>query len=70
MKDTKTDPDHYTLPSGLQCIDVVKHFDFRTGNAIKYLWRAGKKDGESRLDDLRKAENYIKMLISDETEEK
>lgn len=42
--------------------------DFYTGNVLKYICRAGKKDGAARLDDLRKAANYVAKAI--EMEEK
>lgn len=48
--DTKTDsdpvkhPSHYTdVVPGIECIDVVKHFPFSEGNAIKYIWRSRNK---------------------------
>lgn len=37
--------------------------DRYTANAVKYLLRAGKKDIAPRLDDLRKARNYIAKAI-------
>lgn len=55
-------PKHYnSLPSKIECIDVVEHFNFNTGNAIKYLWRHGLK-GEA-LEDLEKALWYVKREI-------
>jgi Protein of unknwon function (DUF3310) len=54
-------PPHYTAhPSGVECITVAEHFNFDVGNAIKYLWRAGLKDGSS---DLRKAAWYVEREI-------
>lgn len=51
-------PAHYNShPSGIECIDVVRHFCFNVGNAIKYLWRAGLK-GDA-IEDLKKARWYI-----------
>ena len=35
--------EYYKTKSGLECIDVAQDFDFNLGNAIKYIWRAGKK---------------------------
>ena len=63
---TKINPSHYQLPSGLEAYDVTQHFDFTTGNCIKYLWRAGRKEGESSLDDLRKVRWYLNQLIERE----
>ena len=55
-------PNHYNnLPSNIECIDVVEHFNFNVGNAIKYLWRAGLK-GEA-LEDLEKALWYVQREI-------
>lgn len=52
-------PRHYTShPSGVECIQVVEHFPFNIGAAIKYLWRAGLK-GDA-IDDLQKAEWYCR----------
>lgn len=36
---------------------------FCIGNALKYLLRAGKKSGESELDDLKKARWYLDRRI-------
>ena len=44
MTDNVNHPAHYTShPSGIECIEVVRHYCFSIGNAIKYLWRAGLK---------------------------
>ena len=34
-------PNHYKA-DGVQCIDITRHMSFAKGNAVKYLWRAGK----------------------------
>lgn len=39
-------------------------FHFAIGNAIKYLSRAGKKQGASQLEDLQKARWYIDYAIT------
>lgn len=57
-------PKHYnTHPSGIECIEVVRHHNFNIGNALKYLWRAGLKDGNSTVQELEKAIWYIKDEI-------
>ena len=63
-------PQHYNLhPSGIECIEIAKHYDFCIGNAIKYLWRSGLKseegmsDREKEIEDLEKAVWYIKERI-------
>jgi hypothetical protein len=69
-KDNVNSPKHYTShPSGVSCIDIVRHYCFSVGNAIKYLWRAGLKteegmtDKEKEIEDLNKAIWYIKDRI-------
>lgn len=55
-------PAHYTShPSGIQPIDIAEHMSFCLGNVVKYLFRFEKKGG---LDDLKKAEFYIKREIA------
>lgn len=68
MDDQINHPNHYTdgpLHSScgdpIECIDITEHRDFLTGNAIKYLWRAGRKG--SAVDDLKKARWYISRAI-------
>lgn len=55
-------------PSGVQCIEVVKWFDFLLGSAIAHIWTAG--NHRSVVDDLKLAQYYldikIKQLESDE----
>ena len=63
-------PKHYQAPSGIECIDIVRHRNFDIGNAIKYLWRAGLKQDadktpiEKQIEDLRKAIWYIQDEIT------
>lgn len=57
-------PEHYTWLPDVECLDVVRHFDFCCGNAIKYIWRSGRKGTEQdALDDLRKAIFYLNREI-------
>lgn len=61
-------PNHYQSETGLEVWDVIQSFTldltgveaFDTGNIIKYICRWKKKNG---LEDLRKAECYLKHLI-------
>lgn len=54
-------PAHYNQhPSGVECIDIVEHFNFNLGNAIKYIWRHADKNG---LEDLKKARWYLDREI-------
>lgn len=58
-----TTPEHYRLDP--EPIAVIKAWDlgFCLGNVIKYLARAGHKDGESRDSDLHKAMEYLRMEL-------
>ena len=62
-KGTKYDPDHYHGSVEPWDLIAAQELDFFSGNIIKYVVRAGKKDGESVLDDLIKAQVYLKKLI-------
>ena len=70
MKNNVEHPDYYNQnPSGIECIEVARHYCFSIGNAIKYLWRAGLKkdssleDKEKEIEDLEKAIWYINDRI-------
>lgn len=70
MEDNVNHPKWYTQhPSGIECIEITRHYCFSIGNAIKYLWRAGLKkemgleDVEKEKEDLKKAIWYIKDRI-------
>lgn len=58
-------PGHYNWhPAGIECQEVVNHFPFPEGNVIKYVWRAGHKGGaEGRVQDLRKAQEYLAAAL-------
>lgn len=63
------DQDYYTLPNGVTCIQVIRYFPTDIGNAIKYLWRHGRKEEEGidtidkAIEDLRKSIIYIEDQI-------
>ena len=51
-------PAHYRRhPSGIECIEVTRHMNFNTGNAVKYLWRY--LDKGDPVENLKKAQWYI-----------
>lgn len=67
-------PKHYYFwkeKIGIEPKDICKHFDFFTGNILKYIFRAGLKvyQGEnarfSKIIDLKKARKYLDFLIND-----
>ena len=58
-------PLHYTSdPSGVECIQITRHRNFNVGNAFKYLWRAGLKNEETQIEDLKTAIFYIQDEIN------
>ena len=60
---TTSTPTHYQ--GTIQPIDLINAQDlnFNLGNVVKYVCRAGKKQGENVLSDLEKAKNYINYEI-------
>ena len=62
MNNNKT-PSHYQ--GTIQPIDLInaQNLNFNLGNVVKYVCRAGKKQGENILSDLEKAKNYINYEI-------
>lgn len=64
MTDIINHPPHYKQhPSGIECIEITRWMNFNLGNAVKYLWRAGLKDGNPSTQDLEKAIWYIRDEI-------
>jgi hypothetical protein len=61
----KISPNHYRQGS-IEVWDFIvdQQLDYLEGNIVKYVTRAGKKDNESRLDDLLKAQAYIHKAVS------
>jgi len=57
-------PKHYTdlKPEPIEVIEAWD-LDFLLGNAVKYMARAGKKDPAKTVEDLKKAEFYLKRKI-------
>lgn len=65
-------PSYYNAhPSGVECIAIVRHYNFNVGNEIKYLWRHGLKREEGMnnkakaLEDLRKDVSILMMRLRD-----
>lgn len=61
-------PAHYT-DSNIEVIDYIedKKLGFKLGNCVKYISRAGKKEGNSRLKDLQKAKWYLDREVANES---
>ena len=58
-------PSHYVDGRRYEPKDVIRDWglNFNLGNAVKYIARNGRKDGESAVKDLRKAVTYINFEI-------
>ena len=57
-------PKHYNShPSGVECIDIIRHMPHNVGAAIKYCWRARLKDGSPTIEDYKKAIWYLEDEI-------
>jgi len=65
LNDVVNHPKHYTA-GGIECIDYINacKFDYLEGNIVKYVTRYRNKNG---VEDLRKAEFYLRMLIERES---
>ena len=60
-------PDYYSS-GGIEAIDFIDahKLNFNLGNVVKYVTRAGRKDGEDTLTALRKAQWYLEHEIERE----
>ncbi len=65
----KVNPQHYVGKDGSEVIDAIENFDLQKnmyrGQAIQYMFRAGRKDTENTVADLLKAIWYINREIRD-----
>ena len=64
LRNDGINPSHYkSHPSGVECIQITQSMSFCLGNAVKYIWRADLKHDDNGVEDLLKAEWYIKREI-------
>lgn len=70
MNDVVNHPSHYT-DGQIEVIDFIedKNLNFHRGNAVKYISRAGKKDPNKEVEDLKKARWYLDREIKKMTGE-
>ncbi len=63
-QDNINHPKHYNT-SPIEVIDAIEawELDFHLGSAIKYIARAGKKDPNKTIEDLKKSVWYINRKI-------
>lgn len=66
MIDNVNHPAHYT-DGQIEVIEYIedKKLGYCLGNAVKYISRAGKKDPAKEVEDLQKAEWYIRRRIQE-----
>lgn len=59
MQDKITNPSYYT--KGIEVADFIESYElnFNRGNIVKYVTRAGKKEGEDAVTALLKAQWYL-----------
>jgi hypothetical protein len=65
-KEMVKNPDHYGGASNpYEAIKVIENWnlDFHLGNTVKYISRAGKKDPNKEIEDLKKALFYLDRKI-------
>lgn len=65
----KQNPNHYDF-GNIQVLDLTQHLPFCEGNVVKYCARAGRKGGETKLDDLLKAQVYLNKAIEKAIDER
>jgi hypothetical protein len=63
MNDEVNHPAHYTSYP-VEVIQITEHLNFCRGNAVKYIARAGLKNPEKEIEDLRKARWYLDREIA------
>ena len=65
--DMVNEPPHYRgFSNGAEVLDIAENLTFNTGNAVKYLARAGRIDGQNKgeiMQDLNKARKYVNREI-------
>jgi hypothetical protein len=65
-KEMVNNPDHYGGAENIyEAIKVIEAWslDFHLGNTVKYISRAGKKETDKELQDLKKAAWYLQRRI-------
>ena len=65
-KEMVNHPEHYGGSENIyEVIKVIENWDldFHLGNTVKYISRAGKKDTDKELQDLKKAQWYLERRI-------
>lgn len=59
------EPAHYAQDGKPELIELLRGVEFRAGNVIKYVYRAGVKNEDTELEDLLKARFYLDDIINE-----
>jgi len=66
LVDDPVNPKHYDGDACMRAIATAGYaYPFCIGTAMKYLWRAGRKDGALREQDIAKASWYLDWILED-----
>ena len=65
MSEMVNHPNHYGGDNVYETIKVIEAWglDFHLGNTVKYISRAGKKNPDKKIEDLKKAKFYLDRKI-------
>ena len=50
---------YYSFPNGVEAEDICRYLPFNLGNVVKYVCRAGRIDGYTKIEELKKAKDYL-----------
>jgi len=64
IEDIVNHPSHYTS-GNIEVIDFIEDqkLNYHLGNVVKYICRSGKKDPNTIMEDLKKAEWYLQRYL-------
>ena len=71
VSDPVNHPAHYNL-GGIEVLSAIEAWElpYHLGNVVKYIARAGKKNPDTFLQDLQKAQFYLNRFITRREEKK
>lgn len=64
MNESVESPNHYSSPTGVECVDVIYPMPYALASAVKYVWRYDEKG--TPVEDLKKALYCLKLLLVDQ----
>jgi len=58
LEEDPINPSHYRRhPSGIECIEIIRHMNYNLGASVKYIWRYMDKDDP--IENLKKAQWHL-----------